>query len=250
MKQTKYKGLKIFYRENTADESVLEHSFEKDIFFSSIPYYHPPKNAVVLDVGAHIGTFALLLADVAPEGKIFALEPAIDTFDVLAKNVEENNLQKRMIPCRVALYNENSTVKLFHDEQSGNWGHSIVSELSQSFEEVETITMDDFFKQYSINRCDLIKFNCEGAEFKIIEQASDKVINSIDTWIILFHEDLETEGNRSTIIRRLKKNGFIVNLIRVSDDNKRGWITATKSYVQYYRFSLFSKLKKYIPFWK
>lgn len=250
MQQTNYKGLKVFYREGTADESVLEHSFDKDIFFSSIPYYKPPKNAVVLDVGAHIGSFALLLADMAPEGKIYALEPAVDTFEVLQKNVTENDLDKRMFPCRVALYNENSTVKLFHDEQSGNWGHSIVSELSKSYEEVTTITMDDFLKQHHISHVDLIKFNCEGAEFKIIESASDKAINSIDTWIILFHEDLETQGNRDAIVKRLKKNGFIVNLIRVSDDNKRGWITATKSYGQYLSFSIMSKLKKFLPFGK
>lgn len=244
MKQTTYKSLKVFYREDTADESVLDHSFENDIFFSSIPYYTPPQNATVIDVGAHIGTFSLLLADMAPAGKIFALEPADDTFAVLEKNVTANSLDKRMIPCKVALYNNNSKVKLFHDEQSGNWGHSIVSELSQTFEEVETVTMDTFFEQHGIEHCNLIKFNCEGAEFKIIESVSDKTLNKIDTWIILFHEDLETEGNRHAIIQRLKKNGFIVRLIRVSDDNKRGWITATKSFRQYILFSIKSKLKK------
>lgn len=244
MKQTTYKKFKIFYREGTADESVLDHSFDHDIFFSSIPYYYPPSNATVIDVGAHIGTFSLLLADKAPAGKIYALEPADDTFDVLETNVNVNQLMGKMIPCKVALYNQNTRVKLFHDEQSGNWGHSIVSELSKTFEEVETVTMDRFFEQHDITHCNLIKFNCEGAEFKIIENVSDKTLNKIDTWIILFHEDLETEGNRTEIIKRLKKNRFIVNLIRVSDDNKRGWITATKSYRKYILYSLKDKLKR------
>ncbi len=244
MKQTNYNKLKVFYREGTADESVLDHSFEHDIFFSSIPYYKVPSNAVVIDVGAHIGTFSLLMADKAPKGKFFALEPADDTYEVLEKNVVENQLQGKMIPCKIALYNTNSTVKLFHDEQSGNWGHSIVSELSKTFEEVETITMDRFFEQHAINKCDLIKFNCEGAEFKIIESVSDKTLNKIKTWIILFHEDLETTGNRLNMVNRLKRNGYIVNLQRLSDDNKRGWITATKNYVQYYQYSIASKLQK------
>lgn len=56
----------MFYREDTAGESVLEHSFDNDIFFSATPYYKPPRNATVIDVGAHIGTFSLLLADMAP----------------------------------------------------------------------------------------------------------------------------------------------------------------------------------------
>jgi FkbM family methyltransferase len=244
MKKTSYKDINVFYREGTADESVLDHSFENDIFFSSIPYYTPPPNAIVIDVGAHIGTFSLLLSDRAPHGLIYALEPAEDTFEILEKNVIENKLDGKMIPCKIALYNNNSKVKLFHDEHSGNWGHSIVSELSPTFEEVETITMDSFFYNHKIQHCNLIKFNCEGAEFKIIECTSDLTLNKIDTWIILFHEDLETEGNRYNIIDRLKRNGFIVRLIRVSDDNKRGWITATKSYRQYLMFSLKSKLQK------
>jgi FkbM family methyltransferase len=243
MKVVKYKKFNVFYRENTADESVLSHSFDQDIFFSAIPYYNPPSNAVVLDVGAHIGTFSLLMADKCPNGKIYALEPALDTFEVLKKNVDDNNISDILIPCKIALFNENSSIKLFHDEASGNWGHSIVSELSESFETVNTITTDDFFAQNKISKCNLIKFNCEGAEFKIIESMSDKILNSIDTWVILFHEDLEKEGDKYKIIERLKKNGFIVRLLRVSDDNKRGWITATKSYRQYIFHSLKNKLK-------
>lgn len=244
MRNINYKSLTVFYREDTADESVLEHSFENDIFFSAIPYYTPPRDAIVIDVGAHIGTFSLLLFDKAPNGTIYALEPAEDTFEILEKNVVENKLTGKVVSCKIALYNTDSKVKLFHDEHSGNWGHSIVSELSQAFEEVETVALDSFFSKYKIQHCDLIKFNCEGAEFKIIESASDETLNKVDTWIILFHEDLETEGNRYDIINRLKKNGFIVRLIRVSDDNKRGWITATKSYRQYLMFSIKSKLKK------
>ena len=245
MQKHSYNGLNIYYRENTADEAVLGHSFDQDIFFSAIPYYHLPKNAVVIDVGAHIGTFSLLMACKSPGGKFYALEPAQDTFDVLEKNVIENNLARELIPCKLALFNNNSSIKLFHDEMSGNWGHSIVSELSKTYEEVETMTLDTFFEKNNIQHCDLIKFNCEGAEFKIIENVSTKTLNKINTWIILYHKDLEKGGDQNKIISRLKKNGYIVNLIRVSDDNKRGWITATKNYRQYVRYSLRTKMKKY-----
>lgn len=244
MKQTTYKNFKVFYREGTADENVLEHSFEKDIFFTSIPYYKPPANAIVIDVGAHIGTFCLLMAHKSPQGKFFAIEPAQDSFDILEKNITENNLLRKLVPCRFALSDSNSKVKLFHDEYSGNWGHSIVSELSKTYEEVEAMTLDSFFEQYRISYCDLIKLNCEGAEFRIIEHVSTKTLNKINTWIILFHEDLDSEGDRMKIIKRLKKSGYIVNLIRV--DNKRGWITATKSYRQYIQFSLRSKLNNFL----
>jgi FkbM family methyltransferase len=243
MKTTAFKNFSVSYREDTADEAVLSHSFDRDIFFSSIPYYTPPVNAVVIDVGAHIGTFSLLMSHLAPKGICFALEPSNETFEVLQSNSVDNKLRDKLIPCKYALYDTNSTIRLYHDEQSGNWGHSVVKQLSNSFEDVETITLDRFFELYNISYCDLIKFNCEGAEFNILADVSDKVLNRIDTWIILFHEDLAADGNRDKMVRRLKKNGFIVNVIRVSEDNKRGWITATKSYRQYIKFSLKSKWK-------
>ena len=243
MERANYKNLQVYYREGTADESVLRDSFDNDIFFSSIPYYKVKPNAVVIDVGAHIGTFALLLSNMAPAGKVFAIEPAQDTFDVLEKNVIANKLKGKLIPVKAALFNANSNIKLFHDEQGGNWGHSIVSKLSSSFEEVETITLDSFFERYQIQKCDLIKFNCEGAEFKIIQSVSDKILNSIDTWIVLFHEDLETEGSHMRIVNRFKQNGFKVNVLRMSDDQKRGWIMATKSFYDYYKYSIINKLR-------
>jgi FkbM family methyltransferase len=200
---------------------------------------------VTIDVGAHIGTFCLLMIHKAPHGTCYAIEPSLDTFVVLEKNVQENGLKGKLIPCRYALFDrDNSKVKLFHDENSGNWGHSIVSELSKTFEDVTTITLDSFFTTNNIDHCDLIKFNCEGAEFKILESLSTKTLNKIKTWIILFHEDLEKKGNRDNIVRRLKKNGYLVNLIRVNDENNRGWITATKCYRQYIKFSINSKLRR------
>jgi FkbM family methyltransferase len=243
MKQLFYKKLIVNYRENTADEMVLTHSFDKDIFLSSIPFFKIKTNATVIDVGAHIGTFSLFLASAAPLGKFYAIEPSEETYNVLVQNVIKNNLQKNIVPCKVALFNVDSELKLYHDEESGNWGHSIVSELSATYEKVKTMSIESLFKNFDIDHCDLIKFNCEGAEFKIIDSMSNEILNKINTWIILYHEDLEKEGNHQNLIKRLKDNKFKVNLIRVSDGNLRGWITATKNYKQYYRYSILTKIK-------
>src|SRR6266581_833576 len=52
-------GFEIAYRKNTADESVIADSFENDIFFSGVPEYQPEEGHVIIDIGAHIGTFSL-----------------------------------------------------------------------------------------------------------------------------------------------------------------------------------------------
>jgi hypothetical protein len=64
-----YDGFEVIYRKGTADENVIGHSFENDIFFSGIPEYQPEDGHVIIDLGAHIGTFSLL----ASRGKNFLL---------------------------------------------------------------------------------------------------------------------------------------------------------------------------------
>jgi len=45
---------------------------------------------VVVDVGAHIGYYTVLLARMVGKGRVFAFEPEPSNFSLLAKNVEIN----------------------------------------------------------------------------------------------------------------------------------------------------------------
>ena len=52
----------------------------------------------VFDIGAHIGTFTVPLAQkVGPAGAVVAVEGAIDTYDVAVRNVEVNGLADRVV---------------------------------------------------------------------------------------------------------------------------------------------------------
>ena len=63
-----FDGYRIAYRLHSVDSEVLGHSFEHDIFFAAIPDVVLPDDGIVLDVGAHIGTFCVLAAARVPRG--------------------------------------------------------------------------------------------------------------------------------------------------------------------------------------
>jgi FkbM family methyltransferase len=244
MKTFSYKHLTVNYRENSSDEAVLQHSFDNDIFMTSIPYLKRlGPNPVVLDIGAHIGTFSLLINCLFPTSLIYAFEPCDDSFQVLNKNIDCNNLNSRIFSKKIAISDHKGTEKLFYDIESGNWGHSIIKNFGGGFEVVPTITLESFIKDESLQKVDLIKFNVEGAEFKIIKSCPDEVLKKIKTFIILYHEDLAINEDKYMLIKKLKSLGYIVNHIRESEDRQRGWITATKNYYQYIEFSIKGKLK-------
>ena len=85
----KFGNLIVSYRPGTSDEDVLAHSFDNDIFFKRMPEYTPKSAHTIIDIGAHIGTVALLASEHLQKGKVFAFEPCLDTFRLLEKNKEQ-----------------------------------------------------------------------------------------------------------------------------------------------------------------
>lgn len=216
-----YNSLRILYRRGTEDEKVLAHSFDKDIFFKEIPSFKPRRTPTIIDVGAHIGTFSLLSHLKFPQSHIYSVEASQETYDILKKNILINSLPIRAF--HNALLDRNGTVKLFHNSISGNWGHSVTKEFDSSFEEVQSVTFEQFIRDNEIEFIDLIKFNCEGSEFSILMKTSAEFINKIGLGIILYHEDLAEQGYRlSDLASLFDRNSFRTLVVPKSD--QRGWL--------------------------
>jgi FkbM family methyltransferase len=209
------------YRPGTADEAVLAHSFDQDIFFPGIPEYTPRPGHVIVDVGAHIGTFSLLAAAKARGGRVLALEPCADTFRLLRYNRLLNGAHE-IEPHRVALTDTDGHARLHYDE-GGNWGHSITAQLSNRGEDVPTVHLNTLFLINHINYCNFIKFNCEGAEFQVLLGCDSDLLGRIGVILCLYHSDLS--GRSVDDLRdHLSRNGFETSIR--NREEQRGWLIA------------------------
>lgn len=220
-----YGGLKMMYRVGSADEHVLDETFEKDLFLSGAREYRFRPEHVIIDVGAHIGAFAVDTGSRLTSGKLIAVEACSATFEILQKNIELNDL-KNVIPVQLALSDHTGEEKLYHDHEYGNWGHTTSKAVSLSFETVPTDTLANVMKAHQITQCDLLKMNCEGAEFKILLSADTATLHQIGTMIVLYHTDLAEGHEREELSDRLKEAGFYVKFRCESSD--RGWLIATR----------------------
>jgi FkbM family methyltransferase len=217
-------GFQVAYRGGTADENVLEHSFDHDIFFAGVPDYLPAETDVILDVGAHIGTFAILAASKVSRGAVYAIEACEDTFNYLRINAALNRLEN-LSTFHLALYDRPGKCTLNYD--SGNWGHSIVSHLSNRGEVVDCCTLQQFFDDNHIGNCSFIKFNCEGAEFPILLSSPTSLLRRVGKMLVLYHCDLWTKNTLEELLTHLGASGF--ECIVTNRGEKRGWIIATNS---------------------
>lgn len=214
----------IAYREGTADEEVLSHSFEDDIFFSGVPEYHPEPHHVIIDVGAHIGTFSILAASKVPEGKVYAIEASEESFSYLRVNVALNGLDNVEVS-HLALAGRKGRAVLHHDKE-GNWGHSITRRLSDQGEEVKADTLGNYMAAKGIERCDFMKLNCEGAEFPILMTASTEVLRRFERMLVLYHCNLVEEYTLEDLLDRLQACGFSTQIRNQFQDDQCGWIIA------------------------
>ncbi len=218
-----FDGCRIAYRLHSVDTEVLGHSFDHDIFFAAIPDYVLPDDGIVLDVGAHIGTFSVLAAARVPRGRVYAIEASRETFGLLRVNVGLNN-RTNVFAEHLALASVDGEVALYHDPE-GNYGHTITKPLSPSSEVVRGQTLATFMHERGVASVALAKFNCEGAEFRILLSATRETVRRIHKLIVLYHCDLVQEPV-SALVDSLASAGFATEVRQTSSD--RGWLIATR----------------------
>lgn len=217
-----YGAFEVAFREGTVDEAVLDHSFDRDIFLPGMPEYVPDDDDLVIDVGAHIGTFTML---VSPQvRRVFAIEASQETYNYLRVNCLINGLDN-VETFHIALGGSEGTASLFHAPE--NWGHSIMTGSAQHSESVPMTTLQTFMRDHEISHCDFLRFNCEGAEFPILLGTPPEVLSLVDAMLVLYHCDFAPRYSPEMLESHLASAGFDTEIRNRSTD--RGWIVATRS---------------------
>jgi FkbM family methyltransferase len=216
-------GLEVAFRQGTADEKVIRHILRNANFFNGVPEYAPGPEDVVVDIGAHIGTFALLSASKSPRGRVHAVEASRETFNYLRVNAALN-AGLPISTYHLALSDRDGEVRLHHDR--GSWGHSITARLSNSGETVRSATLATFFDEQGIGAVDFMKFNCEGAEFPILMSAPEAVLAAVRRMLVLYHLDRADGASLEALLEKLQRAGFRTELR--NQRPTRGWIVAQR----------------------
>ena len=119
------------------------------------------RGKVVVDAGANLGTFSFLCAALGAK-KVYAFEPVKGTYELLKKNIEENNLQGIIIPVNKAVGQSNFMAKIKSD-YAGDGGSAIEMRKDERKEtlDIEVISLDSYL---SGEKIDFIKMDVEGFE--------------------------------------------------------------------------------------
>ena len=119
----------------------------------------------VIDVGANVGFFSMLMRERFPKATVYAIEPVQKTFSALEKNFEGDT---KTVLTNKAISNFCGTSKMVFDEQE-----SAKSFLGKGVEEVAVQTLDNFVDEHGIGVVDILKIDVETFEKHVLEGAKN-----------------------------------------------------------------------------
>lgn len=161
---------------------------------------------VILDIGANIGHFSLLLSDLNTRGKFLVFEPHPKTFLELKENFNLNPT----VPCQLynmALSNKSGVVQ-FSDGSESCQNSIVLHDNTQKSISVKSISLDDFISQNKIIKVDIIKIDVEGFEYSVFQGAQNLLLG-LKPRIIVF----ENGTNTHDVIQFLSEFGYTVGII-------------------------------------
>jgi FkbM family methyltransferase len=123
---------------------------------------------VFLDIGANLGHYALIAAGAVGErGRVYAFEPASDSYNLLLKSVAANGF-KNIVAVPKAVSNRVGTTRLVLDPHDAGMHRLASGADSGDSIVIETVTLDDYFKDKE-DRVNIMKMDVEGAEMLVLE---------------------------------------------------------------------------------
>lgn len=175
----------------------------------------------IVDIGANMGSFAVYAAQSCPDARIYCYEPEQQNFGLLKQNIEINKLEGRVSALQCAVASHNGLRELAVGESPLNSFHIASDDASRQI--VKCTTLRNILTDQRLEAIDLLKMNCEGAEYEILEACSETDFERIANIRLEYHNLdaqnrngeslarwLETRGYRiERFTRRLTESGFI-----------------------------------------
>ena len=143
------------------------------------------EGSVVIDVGAHIGSFTVAAA--ARGARVLALEPVPANYALLMENIQLNGLQARVKAFNMAVWSSAGERKMpVADDSTGGSGFYYFKETVPEIL-VRCVRLGELMDAEGLTTCDLLKLDCEGAEFEILSMLNLAAWQRIKAIVAEYH---------------------------------------------------------------
>jgi FkbM family methyltransferase len=193
-------------RVNTTDRLLVWEIWKLGMYANKRAPIRP--GDTVVDIGAHIGVFAVWAARQARNGRVIAYEPSRGNFTLLVENAGLNRAEN-LVPVNRAVFDPPGQYAFYQPGGHGSMG-SVMQEASARKEMVDAVTLDDIFTNHGIDRIDFLKLDAEGAEYPVLFNASPDALKRIRQLVLEYHVFEGSPWKPEELIAHLRRHGFRV----------------------------------------
>lgn len=189
--------------------------------------FKPEQDWTVVDVGAALGDFSVQMAKVYNVARVVAVEPAPSAIPLLSQNLAHNGAENVTVIGK-ALSVGARELWLDTEGVPGSLGTTADKQRSGQVR-VEAMTLSELFDEAGIERCSLLKLDCEGAEFALICDSDEDFLARTDRIVMEFHEGIDPGGRgRTDLTAALERHGFVTETFESKVHRDLGFIRATR----------------------
>lgn len=174
-------------------------------------FFPDKENPIILDAGSNIGSFSLyvyhVLADKNP--LIYSLEPSLENFEILRKNIAANKAERNIKAFSMALGGKDGQGFLDVGKDFDAFHVVENSQISgdSKIQEIELATLDTFCKKQEISQIDLLKMDIEGGEYEVFQSSIGFIRNNVRSIFIEIH-NLDEKNNIENFKKFAVDNNF------------------------------------------
>lgn len=165
------------------------------------------ENDVVIDIGAHIGLFTIYISQFCTKGRIFCFEPIKENYELLSYNINLNKIENVRIFSK-AVTDKSDTIRIFLSSDAA--AHSLFIKGTK-YVEVESTTLREILDSNKIEVCNLLKLDCEGSEYIILNSLPNFYFERIQKIVMEYHLAAENTQLIHDLVKKLVSLNYKVN---------------------------------------
>jgi len=170
-----------------------------------------PPDATIVDIGGNIGGYAIWAGGRYPTSTIYSYEPFPGSYELLRDNLERNEIHNvRTFP--LAVWGRPGTLLMDTTLPFANL-YSTNDSMTpyQTGLRVKATSLDAIFAEHALESCDILKVDCEGAEYEILLNASAATLDRV-RFILMEYHDNRTTYTHVDLVAHLQRHGFTVDI--------------------------------------
>jgi FkbM family methyltransferase len=198
-------GLKITMRQNCGDAMTLAEIFLQDCYGLSLNLSQSP---VVVDIGGFIGDFALYAVKRLNARRVIVCEPSPRNWVLLLKNIADNGYKDRIEPVHKAVTDGGDVMMNVDAPDEFQCMVSAYSQSEQPLKSVPGTSLAQLLQDHAVENVDLLKIDCEGGEFAILESTPADVFSRIRNIVFEYHQIDGVWAKLESAKQRLRQAGY------------------------------------------